>query len=82
VILETGHIHNIYNVYSLYSYFLCLSLRKVSERLHLSLSKETVFLFGTGYKSEIRKIFSKNKKITEYVIDETVIKVETDYIWI
>ena len=45
-------------------------------------AKETMFHLGIGYKStNPQKISSKKKKILEYVIDETIIKVGSEYIW-
>ena len=46
-----------------------------------------MFPSGIGFKSIIlkkypQKISSKKKKISEYVIDETVIKVGSEYIWV
>ncbi len=39
-----------------------------------------MFLFGTGFKNKLEKISSKKKNISEYVINETVIKVGPEYI--
>jgi hypothetical protein len=39
-----------------------------------------MFPSGTGYKNIILRKSSKKKKISEYVIDETVIKVGSEYI--
>ena len=50
---------------------------------YLILSNEIMFLFGTGFKSIIpKRISSKRKRIAEYIIDETLIKVGSQYIWL
>ncbi len=41
-----------------------------------------MFLFGTGFKNNPQKLSSEKKKVSEYVIDETVIKVGPEYVWI
>ena len=72
--------------YGLYLYFSGLSLRKATALIdyQIALSKEIMFLSGTdGFKNIILKKYpTKKKKISEYVIDETVIKVGPEYIWV
>ena len=41
-----------------------------------------MFLSGIGFKNKPQKISSKKKKTSEYVIDETVIKIGSEYIWV
>ena len=68
--------------YGLYLYFSGLSLRRTAERL-FGLLNETTFPFGSGFKNTILKRYStKRRKIYRYVIDETLIKVGSDYIWL
>ena len=47
----------------------------------IALSKETMFLFGIGYKNIILKRYPPRKRTSpSTVIDETVIKVGLEYI--
>ena len=42
-----------------------------------------MFLFGTGFKSIIQKGYhQRRKRIAEYIIDETLIKAGSQYIWL
>jgi transposase-like protein len=41
-----------------------------------------MFLFGTGFKVQASEIIIREKEGFEYVIDETVIKVGPEYVWI
>ena len=68
----------------LYIYFSGLSLRKSTDRLSSSvLSNEIMFLYGLGFKRyNPKKITSKKSKVLEYVIDETVIKIGSELIWL
>ncbi len=68
--------------YGLYFYFSGLSLRKAADRLSDCFIKRNHVSIWNWNWNWIQKIFSKKKKISEYVIDETVIKVGSDYIWI
>ena len=70
-----------YICYGLYLYFSGLSLRRASERLSYLIKRNHVSIWNwiQGYKPE--KIASKRKKIEAYIIDETIIKVGSNYIW-
>ena len=71
-----------YVYYGLYLYFLGLSLRRTAERLSYTFKRNHVSI-GTGFKSIIpKRISSKRKRIAEYIIDETLIKVGSQYIWL
>jgi len=49
----------------------------------LVLSKETTYRFGIGFRiPSSKKISSKRKRISEYVVDETMLKVGSEYIWL
>jgi putative transposase len=43
-----------------------------------------MFLFGIGYKSTNprKKVSTKRKRIAEFIIDETIIKVGSSFIWL
>jgi putative transposase len=74
-----------YIYYALKLYFSGLSLRKTSN-ICLHLSKETIFLFGTGFNdiiSQVRYISQKRKKVSsEFIIDETLLKVRNEFVWL
>ncbi len=69
--------------YALYFYFSGLSLRKVSERLSSCFIKRNhVSIWNWIQKYNPHMVSSKNRKVLEYVIDETVIKVGSELIWL
>ena len=74
--------------YGLYLYFLSLSLRKVVKALlYLHTVKRSQVLLAKEWKW-IQKFRSRNislpkrNKISEYIVDETLIKVGSEYIWL
>ena len=69
----------------LYLYFLGLSTRGVSKALFfLNKVKRShhVAIWKWIQKYHPRKIISKRKRISEHVIDETILKVGSEYIWL
>jgi putative transposase len=69
--------------YGLYFYFSGLSLRKAADRLSdCFIKRNHVSIWKWIQKYNPQKISSKKKKISEYVIDETIIKVGPEYIWV
>jgi putative transposase len=69
--------------YSLYFYFSGLSLRRTADRLSSCFIKRNhVSVWNWIQKYKPQKLSSEKKKVSEYVIDETVIKVGPEYIWI
>ncbi len=68
--------------YGLYLYFSGLSLRKVSERLSCFIKRNHVTIWNWIQKYHPKKISSKIKMVSEYVIDETLIKVGSELIWL
>ncbi len=71
-----------YVYYGLYLYFSGLSLRRTSERLSVLVKRNHVSIWNWIQKYHPKKLSSKRKKISEFVIDETLIKVGSEYIWI
>ena len=67
----------------LYLYFLGLSTRGVSKALFFlnKVKRSHVAIWKWIQKYHPRKIISKRKRISEYVIDETILKVGSEYIW-
>ena len=68
--------------YGLYLYFLGLSYRNTSKALSrfIRRSHVSVWKWVQNYKPE--RISFKRRKISEFIIDETQIKVGQDYFWI
>ena len=72
---------------ALYLYFLGLSTRNVAKamiclhkvkRSHVLLTKKWKWI----QKYHPRKILSKRKKISEFIVDETLLKVGFEFIWL
>ncbi len=68
--------------YGLYFYFSGLSLRRTSERLACFVKRNHVSIWNWIQKYNPQKIASKKKKVDEFIIDETVIKVGSEVIWL
>jgi putative transposase len=68
----------------LYLYFLGLSTRGVSKALFFlnKVKRSHVTIWKWIQKYHPKKILSKRKRISEYVIDETILKVGSEYIWL
>jgi len=71
-----------YVCYGLYLYFSGLSLRRVSERLSCFVKRNHVSIWNWVQKYHPKKISSRKKKIVEFIVDETLIKVGSEYIWL
>ena len=71
-----------YVYYGLYLYFSGLSLRRAAERLSYIFKRNHVSIWNWIQKYHPKKISSKRKRIAEYIIDETLIKVGSQYIWL
>ena len=71
-----------YVSYGLYLYFLGLSLRKSSERLSQMYKRNHVTIWNWIQKYHPRKISTKRKRISEFIVDETLLKVGSEYIWL
>ena len=71
--------------YGLHLYFSGLSLRKASERLTQLYKRNHVLLakkWNWIQKYRPLKIQDRKRKILEYIVDETLIKIGSEYIWI
>ena len=71
----------------MYLYFLGLSTRNVAKALSfLHIVKRSHVLLAKKWKwiqkHNPQKILSKRKRILEFIIDETVIQVGSEYIWL
>ncbi len=71
-----------YVYYGLYLYFSGLSLRRAAERLSHIFKRNHVSIWNWIQKYHPKRISSKRKRIAEYIIDETLIKAGSQYIWL
>jgi putative transposase len=71
-----------YVYYGLYLYFSGLSLRRVSERLSYFINRNHVSICNWVQKYHPKKITSRKRNIVEYIVDETMLKVGPEYIWL
>ena len=69
--------------YGLYLYFLGLSYRNVAKALKWFVKINHVSIWKWIQRYKPKKIFAKkNRKIDEYIIDETLIKIGSELIWL
>src|SRR5215210_4027129 len=68
--------------YGLYLYFSGLSLRRTSERLSSLVKRNHVSVWKWIQKYKPKKVSTKRKRIAEFIIDETIIKVGSEFIWL
>ena len=70
--------------YGLYLYFLGLSLRNVAKAMFClhKVKRSHVAIWNWIQKCNPKKISSEKMKIEEYVVDETLIKVGLELVWL
>ena len=71
-----------YLYFGLYLYFSGLSLRRTSERLSHFFKRNHVSIWNWIQKYKPQRISYGRRKITKYIVDETLIKVGAEYIWL
>ena len=71
-----------YICYGLYLYFSGLSLRRTSERLSCFIKRNHVSIWNWIQEYHPLMISSKRKRISEFIVDETMLKVGSEYIWL
>ena len=71
-----------YVYYGLHLYFSGLSLRKASERLSQMYKRNPVSIWNWIQKYKPQKLKSTRRKVLEYIVDETMLKVGSEYIWL
>ncbi|MGD9535290.1 MAG: hypothetical protein AB7V56_16160 [Candidatus Nitrosocosmicus sp.] len=67
---------------ALHLYFLGLSLRKAYERLSQIYKRNHVSIWNWVQKYKPQKMQSRRRKVLEYIVDETMLKVGSEYIWL
>ncbi len=74
---------SLYVGYALYFYFSGLSLRRTAERLSSCFIKRNhVTIWNWIQKYHPKKISSKSTRISEFIVDETLLKVGSEFIWL
>ena len=68
--------------YGLYLYFSGLSLRRTSERLSCFVKRNHVSVWNWIQKYRPQKTSPKRKKAAEFIMDETIIKAGSEYVWL
>ncbi|MDR4492571.1 MAG: DDE-type integrase/transposase/recombinase [Candidatus Nitrosocosmicus sp.] len=66
----------------LYLYFSGLSLRKTSERLSYCIKRNHVTIWNWIQKYQPKIIKTKQRRICEFIVDETLLKVGSEYTWL
>ena len=68
--------------YSLYLYFLGLSYRNTAKALHRFIHRSHVSIWKWMQKYKPEKVSSKRKKIDQFIIDETLLKIGSKFVWL
>ena len=68
--------------YSLYLYFLGLSYRNTAKALQTFVRRSHVSIWKWIQKYRPKRILTKRKKINEFIIDETLIRIGSQYVWL
>ena len=71
-----------YIYYALQLYSSGLSLRKTSQTLSPIIKRNHVSIWNWIQKYKPQKIIQKKKKVMEFIIDETLLKVSNEYVWL
>ncbi len=74
--------HSEFIGYGLYLYFLGLPFRNDAKALKWFVKISHVSIWKWIQKYKPKKISTKKKKIDEYILDETIVKVGSEYIWL
>jgi putative transposase len=72
-----------YIVYALQLYFSGLSLRKISQQLSCFVKRNHISIWKwIQHHYKPMKILQKRQKVSEFIIDETLLKIGNQYAWI
>ena len=71
-----------YVYYALQLYSSGLSLRNTSKRLLPFIKRNHVSIWNWIQRYKPRRIFQSRRTISEFIIDETLIKAGSDYVWL
>ncbi|MGE0389094.1 MAG: DDE-type integrase/transposase/recombinase [Candidatus Nitrosocosmicus sp.] len=83
MIYQTRHRTSMEDViYAVNLYFDGLSLRKTSKALSRFVNRSHTAIRDWIKKYQPKRLLSKTKKIEEFIVDETLIKVGSEYVWL
>jgi putative transposase len=68
--------------YALHLYFKGLSLRNTSKALSRFVKRSYTAIRDWIQKYKPKRILIKRKKIDEYIVDEIMIKIGSEYVWL
>ena len=68
--------------YSLYLYFLGLSLRNTSKAVSRFVKRSHTAIRDWIQKYKPERLYYRNIRISEFIVDETLIKVGSELIWL
>ena len=71
-----------YVYYALQLYISGLSLRKTSQQLSPYIKRNHVSIWNWIQRYKPKKIIQKKQKVSEFIIDETLIKAGNEYVWV
>ena len=71
-----------YIYHGLYLYFSRLSLRRTSQQLSCFIKRNHVTIWNWIQKYHPQRLSSKSRRISEFIIDETLFKVGSEYVWL
>ena len=71
-----------YIYYALHLYFSGLSLRKTSQQLSQFVKRNHISIWNWIQWYKPKKIIQKKRKVSEFIIDETLLKVGENYVWL
>ncbi len=69
-------------LYAVNLYFDGLSLRKIFRALSRFVKRSHIAIRDWIQKYQPQRLLSKRKKIDEYIVDETLIKVSSEFMWL
>ncbi|MER5175065.1 MAG: hypothetical protein ABJB76_06715 [Candidatus Nitrosocosmicus sp.] len=69
-------------VYALHPYFSGLSLRNTSKSISRFVQRSHTAIRDWIQKYKPEKLYSKKIKIAEFIVDETVIRIGSGFIWL
>jgi transposase-like protein len=79
VLFKRNRTSSKYIYYALHLYFSGLSLRKASEHLFPFIKRNHVSVWNWIQRFKPKKILQNKRKVSEFIIDETLLKVGNQY---
>jgi putative transposase len=82
MLLKRNRTSSKYIYYALHLYFSGLSLRRTSEHLFPFIKRNHVSIWNWIQRFKPKKILQNKRKVSEFIIDETLLKVGNHYAWL